>query len=149
MRCLPRYVHFAIALTLAYVAASWAVRFDWGRNRQIASLVYPLDTFSMYAASSGPRTSLMMLRDSDSASHRIEHFSAFDCRPSAHTCDSSAAIAYHDRDNHGFIARHAAKRDNQRPWQRMDLVIRSWAVRPWQRPATLPDCVVAHCDVLP
>ena len=42
---------------LGYVALAWAVRFDLPQGDQIASLVYPLDTFSMYAQAPSPRMS--------------------------------------------------------------------------------------------
>ena len=73
------HLRFGILCVLGYVALSWAVRFDMRRGEQIASLLYPLDTFSMYAPIPGESMSHLLIRDGQGAIHRVTAFRSFDC----------------------------------------------------------------------
>ncbi|MFN8644264.1 MAG: hypothetical protein U0802_22370 [Candidatus Binatia bacterium] len=67
-------LRFGILCLLGYVALAWAVRFDLRLGGQIASLVYPLDTFSMYARPAGRDTSILLARTADGGVHAVTEF---------------------------------------------------------------------------
>ena len=71
------HVRFGLLCMLAYAVLAWAVRFDMPLGGQIVSLVYPLDTFSMYATPPGQDTSMLLVRDGQGTVHRVTDFRAF------------------------------------------------------------------------
>lgn len=145
---MPSHLRFAILGILAYVAAAWAVRLDLHRGRQIASLVYPLDTFSMYATGPGPHVSQLLLRDRQGRVHRVTDFDAFACSP-LQSCADAGAIPYHDADLLRHIQLHALAAPSQASAVPMDLVRRTWTLRAWTSPRLQGDCTLASCAVLP
>jgi hypothetical protein len=131
---------------LVYAVLSWAVRFDMPLGAQIASLVYPLDTFSMYATPPGRDTSMLVVRDAQGAVHRVTDFHAFDCtepvRGAAARCEQTRGIRYHYDDLARYIEAHAGTGEID-----VDLVTRTWRVRAGAPIEQGDDCVVAHCRV--
>jgi hypothetical protein len=146
---MPASLRFVILCLLGYVAASWAVRFDLRGGQQIASLTYPLDTFSMYATPPGPCVSQLLLRDGHNAVHRILAFHAFACTPAASACSVAGAIPYHDDDLTRYMQRHAVAIDSPGSRIPMDVIRRTWTLHPWTSPRLQGDCLVAHCTVAP
>ena len=139
---------FGIVLILAYAALSWAARFDMGLGEQIASLVYPLDTFSMYAGPPGDRIGHLLVRDSVGAIHRVRDFAAYRCdaelKRGATSCADQPGFAYHYDDLVRYIDGHSGS--GAIP---VDLVYRTWRLQP-SEPATVEaDCAIAHCMVPP
>ena len=131
---------------LAYVALSWAMRFDMRLGGQIASLVYPLDTFSMYAVPPGRDTSMLLVRDARGDVHRVTDFTAFDCEPpppgAPQACPHTRGIPYLHEEFERWVAEHRG------PGLEMaELVTRTWEVRAWTAPEPVGDCVVARCRV--
>jgi hypothetical protein len=112
-----------ILLVLAYVALSWAARFDMRLGD--ASLVYPLDTFSMYAGAPADTIGHLLIRDADGELHRVRDFSA-----------------YHYDDLIRYI-------DGQRGLGTIpvDLIFRTWRLHQSEPPSVDADCVIAHCTV--
>src|SRR5215470_4311994 len=139
-------VRFGILCLLGYVALSWAVRFDMRRGDQIASLVYPLDTFSMYAPAPGTYISHLLIRDGHGTVHRISAFRAFDCgelvtgRPAR--CADEHSIAYHYDDLIRYIETHRGAGGAD-----ATLISRTWQVRAGEAPVQTSECVIAHCKV--
>jgi hypothetical protein len=134
-----------VLCVLGYVVLSWAVRFDMRLGAQIASLVYPLDTFSMYAGMPGADTSHLLVRNRDGAVHRVEDFRAFECAepltgPAA-ACQSTRGIPYHYEDLTRYIARHAGPGGED-----VELITRTWEFRAGA-PVKTSDCVIARCTV--
>ena len=99
---------FGVLCILAYVALSWSVRFDMPLGPQIASLVYPLDTFSMYAGPAGDAISHLLIRDAQGAVHRVTDFRSFECAEpidrSAARCADRRGYAYHYDELAEYIA---------------------------------------------
>lgn len=128
------------------MALSWAVRFDLRLGGQIASLVYPLDTFSMYARTAGADTSMLLVRDADGAVHSVTEFRAFACdQPvsgDAARCATTRGIPYHYADLARWVEQHPGGGDLE-----VDLVTRTWRVNPGAAVERVADCVVAHCRV--
>jgi len=137
---------FGVLCLLGYVALSWSARFDMRRGEQIASLVYPLDTFSMYSRVWNRRISHMLVRDSGGEVHRVISFRTFDCDSTIATSDSrcakESAIAYHDDDLIHFIQGHAGAGGEP-----VELIRRTWNLREGATPALLEDCVITTCRV--
>lgn len=136
---------FAVLCILAYIALAWAVRFDSRLNRQDASLVYPLDTFSMYGGLPEQDRSHLLVRDAQGAVHRVEDFRAFDCAeplsgPGAR-CAEHQGIKYHYDDLVRHIEKHRGAGDIE-----VELITRTWEFEPGGAVRT-SDCVVAHCKV--
>jgi hypothetical protein len=128
------------------VALSWAVRFDMGHGEQMASLLYPLETFSMYAGPPGEYVSHPLIRDAQGTLHRVTDFRSFDCaepvdRATAR-CADSPGFAYLYDDMARYIDSHRGAGDAQ-----VELVYRTWQVRSGAPPAHAADCVIAHCKV--
>ena len=137
---------FGVLCILSYVALSWAVRFDMRLGEQIASLVYPLDTFSMYARTPGEHEQDMVVRDGDGGLHRVTDFRAFDCdRPlgvGVAACNDGSGIQYHQEDLERYVAGHAGHGQLD-----VEVVLRRWELRPWVAPSHTSECVAAHCRV--
>jgi len=145
----PRVSHlrFGVLCLLAYVALSWAMRFDMPRGEQIASLVYPLDTFSMYAGAADQQMSHLLVRDPQSgAVHRITDYRSFDCvepiAGSGAQCADHVGYQYHADDLTDYIRSHAGPGSAE-----VELISRTWQVRAGAPPAHVSDCIVAHCKV--
>jgi hypothetical protein len=141
-------LRFGVLCILAYVAFSWSVRFDMPLGHQIASLVYPLDTFSMYAGPAGDSISHLLVRDAQGVVHRVTDFRAINCAEridrSVARCSDRNGYAYHYDELTEYIAQHGGPATTP-----VDLIYRTWEVRPGAPPAIAPDCVVAHCTVAP
>ena len=139
---------FGILLILAYVALSWAARFDMGLGEQIASLVYPLDTFSMYAGPAGGRIGHLLVRGASGEIHRVRDFAAYQCdaelKRGTSACTNQPGFAYHYDDLVRYIDAHAGS--GAIP---VDLVYRTWRLRESEPPSVEADCVISHCMVAP
>jgi hypothetical protein len=137
---------FGVLCVLGYVALSWAMRFDMSLGEQIASLLYPLDTFSMYAGMPGEDRSHLLIRDRQGAVHRVTDFRAFDCAEpitgSAAQCADKRGIRYHFEDLARYIERHVGPGDAD-----VELITRTWEIRSGTPPVQTSDCVIAHCRV--
>jgi hypothetical protein len=137
---------FAILCVLGYVALAWAVRFDMGLGSQIASLAYPLDTFSMYAGPPGKAISHLAVRDERGEVHRVDSFTAYECEEplarSAARCAQRPGYAYHYDDLIHYIEDHRGPGTT-----RVELVYRTWHIRPGAAPELDSDCVVSRCRV--
>ncbi len=115
-------------------------------GEQIASLLYPLDTFSMYGRLPGEDTSHLLVRDGQGAVHRVTDFRSFDCAEpvsgSAARCAETRGIPYHYEDMARYVESHAGA-----GVESIDLITRTWQVRPGAPAVHASDCVVAHCRV--
>ena len=143
-----RHLRFAILCVLGYVALSWAVRFDMRLGEDNASLVYPLDTFSMYARMPGEDRSHLLVRDANGEVHRVTAFRSFHCNepiigPGAR-CADKHGIEYHFEDLARYIQEHAGP--GELP---VELITRTWIVRSGAPVVRDSDCLIAHCDVSP
>ena len=139
---------FGIVLILAYVALSWAARFDMGLGEQIASLVYPLDTFSMYAGPPADTIGHLLVRDAVGEIHRVRDFAAYHCdaelKRGAARCADQPGFAYHYDDLVRYIDGHGGS--GAIP---VDLVFRTWRLRQSEPPSIEADCVITRCMVAP
>jgi hypothetical protein len=139
---------FGVLCVLAYVALAWMVRFDLRRGDQIASLVYPLDTFSMYAPNSASEISHILVRDQAGTAHRVTAFSRFACveplRGRAVRCTERRGFQYHYDDLINYIEAHPGGGATN-----VELISRTWNVPPGGAPVQVADCVIAHCTVTP
>jgi hypothetical protein len=128
------------------VALSWVVRFDMRRGQQVASLVYPLDTFSMYARIFNENMSHLLIRDAQGAVHHVEDFRSFDCADTVTggtaRCTAGYPIQYHYDDAIRYIETHMGRGDSE-----MELILRTWKVRSGRAPVHTSDCLIAHCRV--
>src|SRR5262249_6460701 len=118
--------------------------FDMRGGEQIASLVYPFDTFSMYAPIPGASVSHLLIRDAQGAAHRITAFRSFDCpdAPGGAQCADTHGIQYHYDDLMHYIQRHRGAGVSD-----ADLIPRTWRLRSGVAPVQIADCVIAHCKV--
>ena len=135
---------FGLLCALAYIALAWAVRFDMQLGDQMASLLYPLDTFSMYAGPPGEYVSHPLIRDQDGRVHRITSYRAFACteavaRPAAR-CVNNTGYAYLYDDLARYIEGHPGPGAAD-----VELIYRTWQVRAGAAPTPVSDCVIAHC----
>jgi hypothetical protein len=137
---------FGILLILTYVALSWAARFDMALGEQIASLVYPLDTFSMYAGPPAEKIGHLLVRDADGAIHPVRDFAAYQCdaelKRGATACPDQPGFGYHYDDLVRWIDDHSGSGTI-----RVDLVFRTWLLRRSEPPSVAGDCVIARCMV--
>jgi hypothetical protein len=137
---------FGLLCLLGYVALSWAVRFDMPEGEQIASLLYPLDTFSMYAEVPGQEISYLLIRDAQGMVHRVTEFRSFDCvepvAGSTARCSDRRGFQYHDRELIQHIERHAGPGNSD-----AELIFRTWHVRSGAGAVHVADCVVSRCKV--
>jgi hypothetical protein len=121
-------------------------RFDLRLGEQIVSLVYPLDTFSMYAGMPGEDASHLLVRETTGEVHRVTAFHSYTCaepftRPAGARCvNHLGVIPYHYDDLAEYIASHAGPGDIE-----VELIVRSWKVRPGSAPAWAEDCLVTRC----
>jgi len=137
---------FGILSVLAYVALSWAARFDMALG--VASLVYPLDTFSMYAGSPGNAIGHLVVRDAVGGIHGVRDFAAYRCdaelKRGATRCRDLGGFAYHYDDLVRYIDDHRGSGATA-----VDLVYRTWHLEPREPPSVEADCVIADCMVAP
>jgi hypothetical protein len=142
------HLRFGTLCVLGYVVLSWLVRFDMRLGQQIASLVYPLDTFSMYGGMAGAQQSALLVRDGQGNVHRVKAFRAFSCAEpltgESAACTGRHGITYLYEDLFHYIESHPGpgKRD-------VELITRTWEIRTGAAPVRMPDCVIAHCQVSP
>ena len=140
------HLRFGILCVLGYVALSWSVRFDMPRGEQIASLMYPLDTFSMYAGVPGEFMSALLIRDDQGRVHQITDFRAFSCEEpvtgNTAACGDSQWIQYLHDDLTHYVEAHPGPGDSE-----VVLIARTWQLRPGASPLHTEDCVIAHCKV--
>ena len=140
-------LRFGILCILAYVALSWAVRFDMRLGAQIASLIYPLDTFSMYAGMPAENASHLLVRDATGEVYRVIAFRSYACadpftRPAARCANQRGVIPYHYDDLANYIESHTGVGDLD-----VELIVRTWKLRPGSPPEFAADCVVTRCMV--
>lgn len=139
-------LRFGIACALVYVAMSWAVRFDMRLGNQIASLVYPLDTFSMYGRLPGDDRSALLMREPDGTVRRVTDFGSIACPEpllgEGARCADKRGIPYHYEELVQYIREHPGGGDLE-----VELITRTWDVGPGRPVVPLADCVVAHCKV--
>ena len=142
------HLRFGTLCVLAYVALSWLVRFDMRLGQQIASLVYPLDTFSMYARMPGEYGSALLVRDGDGNVHRVTAFRAFSCAEpltgASAACVGRQGIPYLYEDLVDYIETHAGPGERE-----VELITRTWEIRRGAAPLRTSDCVIARCRVSP
>jgi hypothetical protein len=119
-------------------------------GEQIASLMYPLDTFSMYARIPAEEMSHLLIRDADGAVHRVTDFRSFACAEpltgSAARCPDRHGIQYLSEDLTNYIRQHQAT-DESQVRAEVDLIARTWRIRSGTAPVQIPDCVVTRCKV--
>lgn len=146
----PRRVlrRFGLLCALAYVVLAWAVRFDMAAGRQIASLIYPLDTFSMYAGLPYEEIGYLLVRDADGGVREITRLTAFDCdgpvRGPAARCAEQHQIAYLRDDLTRYIEAHPGPGVTP-----VELVVRVWRLQHGAAAVHVSDCVVTTCRVAP
>jgi hypothetical protein len=137
---------FGVLCVLGYVALSWAVRFDMDEGDQIASLVYPLDTFSMYAQAPSPDISHLLVRDAEGRVRPATDFRAFDCDEPvtgvSARCSDHRMIRYLYEEIAKYIESHQGLGT-----QDVELIFRTWTLRAGEPVAHQSDCVIAHCRV--
>jgi hypothetical protein len=135
---------FGVVLVLAYVALSWAARFDMRLGEQIASLVYPLDTFSMYAGSPADTIGHPLVRDARGQIYGVRDFAAYHCdaelKRGSTRCADQQGYAYHYDD----LVRYIDGRTGTGSVP-VDLIYRTWRLEPSEPPRVEADCVIAHC----
>ena len=141
---------FGVLGVLGYVALSWAVRLDMRLGEQIASLVYPLDTFSMYARIPAEEMSHLLIRDAQGSVHEVTEFRSFECNEpisgSTAPCADRHGIQYLSEDLTNYIREHAGP-DASEGEAEVELIFRTWRVRAGAAPIHVSDCVVTHCKV--
>jgi len=139
---------FGALCILGYVLLSWAVRFDMRLGAQIASLVYPLDTFSMYAGMPGEDRSALLVRDGEGTVHRVTSFRTYSCAEpltgASAACATRQGIPYLFEDHVRYIETHAGPGERE-----VELITRTWEIRNGAAPVVTSDCVIAHCTVSP
>jgi hypothetical protein len=111
---------------------------------QIASLVYPLDTFSMYARMPAAEESHLLLRDPQAGVHRVMDFRSFDCSEPLNALDTRCpqGIPYHYEDLIHYIEEHRGPGERE-----VELITRTWKLEAGAPPMPVSDCVLAHCRV--
>ncbi len=141
---LSYHLRFGVLCALSYLVLSWIVRFDMVQGTQIASMVYPFDTFSMYSSIPDEECNHLLVRDERGDVHSITSFRSFDCDmpldPSASTCGTRAAIQYLDDDLIDYIQTHPGAGPS-----RVEIIRRSWRVVAGQQPQPSGDCVITAC----
>ena len=139
-----------LLIGLGFLAAAWAWRGDGRLGRQIRSVVYPFDTFSMYATTWRKEIRIPLLRDPAGNTHFPYHFGGFLCEPvqdAGPACSSAYSIDYHDDELLRHVRTHPLRPDA--PVQHMELVRRHWQLQAGRAPVRLDDCVLQRCQVQP
>ena len=141
-------LRFGTLCVLGYVALSWAFRFDMRLGQQIASLVYPLDTFSMYAGMPAEDRSALLVRDGNGTTSRVTAFRTFSCAEplsgASAACAGRHGIPYLYEDLAHYIESHTGAGSRS-----VELISRTWEIRSGAAPLVTSDCVIAHCKVSP
>jgi hypothetical protein len=139
-------LRFGVLCVLGYVVLSWAVRLDMRLGEQNASLIYPLDTFSMYGRMPVEDRSHLLVRDAQGTVHRVTDFRTFECAEpvtgTAAHCADKRGILYHYEDLARYIQSHAGPGVLQ-----VELISRTWELHPGAPAVPVSDCVIAHCTV--
>ena len=139
-------LRFGVLCALGYLVVAWFARFDMDRGTQIASLVYPFDTFSMYSTVAEGESSYLLARDEHGAVHAIESYGAFDCDDTVDTkkslCNENPSIRYLDDDMANYVLRHPGSGT-----QTVDIIRRTWMVTAGEQPQLIGDCVITVCRV--
>jgi hypothetical protein len=142
------HLRFGALCVLGYVLLSWLVRFDMRLGQQIISLVYPLDTFSMYAGMPGEDRSALLVRDAEGTVHRVTAFRTFSCGEpligAGAACQTRQGIPYLYEDLVHYIDSHPGSGSRE-----VELITRTWQIQNGAAPVQTPDCVIAHCKVSP
>jgi hypothetical protein len=137
---------FGVICVLAYVALAWSVRFDMRLGEQIASLVYPLDTFSMYGGMPDEDRSHLLIRDRAGAVHRVTAYRSFACEGPIVgrdvPCGGRRGIPYVDEDLMRYMEGHLGPGEED-----VELIARTWELRPGHAPMQAPDCIITRCKV--
>lgn len=140
----PSHLRFGVLCALSYLMLSWIVRIDMERGTQIASLVYPFDTFSMYSSVPEAQSSHLLVRDERGNVHTITSFRSFDCDApldsKASACGTRATIQYLDDDLVDYIQAHPGSGPS-----RVEIIRRTWMVSAGQPPRQSGDCVITTC----
>ncbi|MEM7155541.1 MAG: hypothetical protein AAF799_22015 [Myxococcota bacterium] len=141
-------LRFGVLCALGYLLVAWIARFDLARGTQIASLIYPFDTFSMYSTVPERQASYLLARDDRGQVHSITSYDAFDCSVPIDTkesiCNESPTIQYLDDDTANYVQTHPGGGP-----QRVEIIRRNWLVEAGEPPRQTGDCVIAECRVSP
>ncbi len=141
-----RILRFAAICVAAYVAISWTVRYDLRFGRQIASIVYPFDTFSMYATMPPRDIGHLLVRDRSGVVHRVTEFSAYECKApvsgDSTECSDRQSIPYHFEKLLRHVEEHPGSGSED-----VDLIIRSWRLEAGKAARHSGDCVISRCRV--
>lgn len=139
---------FGLLCAAAYIALSWSVRVDTPGGRQNASLVYPLDTFSMYSELPDAAQTALLLRDRRGGIHRVEDFSAFTCdanlRGPYPACATSLGRRHKTEEQ---FRRMQRGRTADAAGEPVELIARTWSLAPGTPPRFSHDCRIAQCTV--
>lgn len=152
MRLTPT-ARFGLAAASVYVALSWAFRFPTAHGAHNASLVYPLDTFSMYAEEAPERVGAFVVRVEGGSTEPLGAFSALECETREGApflradgsydvaCESDGEhIEYLDADLGAYLRAHPGTGPLE-----VEIVRRTWTT-PRDGPLAAPiDCVLARC----
>src|SRR5262245_56750080 len=101
-------------------------------GEQIASLIYPPDTSSMYAGTPGERRGHVLIRDRRGEVHRVTAFRTFECPApltQAAQCTDRPGFEYHYRDLMQYIDDHRGTGDLD-----VEVIYRTWRIRPGVAP---------------
>ncbi len=139
-------VRFGVLCLLGYAAVAWAFRFDMQGGPHIASVVYPFDTFSMYASAPDPYISHLLVREPDGVVHSVTAYRTFDCADPLTgpelRCTRQHHIPYHYDDLVEYIRSHPGPGTTD-----AELLSRTWRTRSGAAPILTADCVVSRCRV--
>ncbi|HXT01462.1 MAG TPA: hypothetical protein VN915_12350 [Elusimicrobiota bacterium] len=139
---------FGVLCVLGYVALSWAMLFDMRRGPQCASLVYPLDTFSMYAQIPAPEVASLVLRDANGGIRRIKDMRSYECEDPLSGPEARCAGAPLYRFNSDALLRYVRKHKGPGALD-AELLVRTFALKPGEAPVQESECVLSRCKVSP
>jgi hypothetical protein len=150
-RLSPPRLRFGIIIAAAFVAISWAARFDSELGRKTRSLVYPFDTFSMYAIGQHTASHIVVLYEGGVV-RGVESYERFDCPTGFEleraVCDAPVGtysrVAYLERKALLHIREHGGAGERE-----VRVVRRVWSVPEDGPPVRLADCELATCRVSP
>jgi hypothetical protein len=145
---------FASLAFVAYLAVAWIVRFDTPEGPHNASIVYPFDTFSMYAEVLPDVASALVVRGADGTIDSVSAFEGLECSRDGATilrddgaldegpCTPSTgtSIRYLDGDAAAYLRTHASAGS-----ETVELLRRTWRIPRGGAALAPDDCVVASC----